>query len=290
MVFYGIEKKRKEILREVLKEILKERESVMDIVNKDIDGGKAFDWGKASEDYAKFRDIYPQEFYDKIRNRNLCIGGQKVLDVGTGTGVIPRNMYHYGAKWTGTDISENQIAQAKILSKGMEIDYFVQSTETLSFPAESFDVITACQCFWYFDHDRIQSEFFRMLKPEGRILILYMAWLPFEDEIAGASEKLVLKYSPKWSGAGETIHPIDIPDCYKEHFELVYHEEYPLKVRFTRESWNGRMKACRGVGASLTKQEISEWEQEHTKLLGEIAPAEFDILHYGAIAELKVKK
>lgn len=49
MVFYGIEKKWKEILREVLKEILKERESVMDIVNKDIDGGKAFDWGKASE-------------------------------------------------------------------------------------------------------------------------------------------------------------------------------------------------------------------------------------------------
>ena len=33
-------------------------------------------------------------------------------------------------------------------------------------------------------------------------------WLPFEDRIAGASEV------------------------------LVYHEEYPLKVHFTRESWN----------------------------------------------------
>lgn len=38
-----------------------------------------------------------------------------------------------------------------------------------------------------------------MLKPDGRILVLYMAWLPYEDEIAGESEKLVLKYSPKWS-------------------------------------------------------------------------------------------
>lgn len=64
-------------------------------------------------------------------------------------------------------------------------------------------------------------------------------------------------------------------------------EEYPLKVHFTRESWNGRMKACRGIGASLTEQEILEWEQEHMTLLNEIAPAEFEILHYAAIAELK---
>lgn len=127
------------------------------------------------------------------------------------------------------------------------------------------------------------------LKPNGRILVLYMAWLPFEDKIAGESEKLVLKYSPNWSGAGETRHPIDIPDCYKEKFELVYHEEYPLYVPFTRESWNGRMKACRGVGASLTETEIASWEQEHVALLEKIAPDAFDILHYAAIAELKRK-
>ena len=262
----------------------------MNITNQNIDDGTAFDWGKTSSDYAKFRDIYPQEFYDKMINHGLCIHGQAVLDVGTGTGVIPRNMYPYGAKWIGTDISENQIEQAKILSKDMNIDYYALPTENINFPDCSFDVITACQCFWYFDHEQIMPKFFHMLKPEGRLLVLYMAWLPFEDKIAGASEKLVLKYSPKWSGAGEKMHPILIPDCYKEKFRLVYHEEYPLKVHFTRESWNGRMKTCRGIGASLGKEEILAWEQEHKKLIGEIAPAEFDILHYGAIAELKVIK
>lgn len=261
----------------------------MNIVNKNIDGGKAFDWGKTSSDYAKFRDIYPQKFYDKIINRELCINGQNVLDIGTGTGVLPRNMYRYGAKWTGTDISEKQIEQAKILSEGMDIDYYAQSAENVDFPDNSFDVITACQCFWYFDHEQIMPELHRMLKTGGRILVLYMAWLPFEDEIAGASEKLVLKYSPKWSGAGETVHPIFIPDCYLRDFELVYHEEYPLDVQFTRESWNGRMKACRGIGASLTDEEIALWEQEHMKLLTDIAPEEFNILHYGAVAELKKK-
>lgn len=261
----------------------------MYITDNNIDGGKAFDWGKTSADYAKFRDIYPQEFYDKIIKRKLCVKGQTVLDIGTGTGVIPRNMYHYGAKWIGTDISENQIEQAKILSKGMDIDYYVSATEDIDFPDNYFDVITACQCFWYFKHEQIIPKFFRMLKPNGHILILYMAWLPFDDEIAGESEKLVLKYSPEWSGSGETIHPIYIPDCYNQKFELVYHEEYPLSVHFTRESWHGRIKACRGIGASLSNVKINAWAQEHIKLLSEIAPSEFNILHYGAIAELKKK-
>lgn len=196
-------------------------------------------------------------------------------------------MYEFGAKWTAADISEQQIEQAKILSEGMDIDYYTVSTENINFPDNSFDVITACQCFWYFDHETVMPEFYRMLKTGGSVLVLYMAWLPYEDIIADASEELVLKYSPKWSGAGETVHQIEIPACYKKNFDLVYHEEFTLKVSFTRDSWNGRMKACRGVGASLTEKEISMWEQEHRKLLKQIAPDKFDILHYGAIAEIR---
>ncbi|MDE6672410.1 MAG: class I SAM-dependent methyltransferase [Ruminococcus sp.] len=259
----------------------------MYIKNKNIDGGKSFDFGRTSEDYAKFRDIYPQKFYDSILERNLCIKGQKVLDLGTGTGVLPRNMYRYGAEWTGIDISENQIEQAEILSADMDIKYYAQAVEDIKFPCDSFDVITACQCFWYFDHSKIMPELYNILKPDGSILILYMAWLPYEDRIAGASEKLVLKYNPTWSGAGEKIHPVFIPDCYNEKFQLVYHEEYCLNVPFTRESWHGRMKSCRGIGASLTESEISAWESEHMNLLSEIAPDSFEIKHYVALAELK---
>ena len=259
----------------------------MEIIDKKLDGGKAFDWGKTSNDYAKYRDIYPQEFYDKIVSRNLCIDGQSVLDLGTGTGVIPRNMYPYGAKWIGTDISENQIEQAKLLSQGMDIEYYAKSAENIDFQENSFDVITACQCFWYFDHEMIMPTLHKLLKDDGRILVLYMAWLPYEDKIAGESEKLVLKYSPNWSGAGETMHPIFIPECYNDKFELVYHDEYKINVHFTRDSWNGRMKACRGVGASLSESEIASWEKEHMELLESIAPEEFDILHYAAIAELR---
>lgn len=259
----------------------------MNISNPEIDSGKAFDWGRTSADYAKFRDIYPSEFYEKIAARGLCVDSQRVLDIGTGTGVIPRNMQKFGARWTGADISENQIEQAKRLSEGMDIDFYAKPAEELDFADGTFDVITACQCFWYFDHEVIIPKLHRMLKPGGRLLVLYMAWLPFEDKIAGASEELVLKYNPKWSGCGETVHPIFIPELYYEKFELVYRGEYPLNVRFTRESWNGRMKACRGVGASLNEKQIADWESEHLALLEKIAPPEFDIRHYAAMAELK---
>ena len=56
------------------------------MVIRDIDKGRAFDWGRTSEDYAKYRDIYPQEFYDCILDLGLCKDGQKVLDIGTGIG------------------------------------------------------------------------------------------------------------------------------------------------------------------------------------------------------------
>ena len=186
----------------------------MDIRDDRIDEGKAFDWGKTSEAYAKYRDIYPEEFYKKVADRGLCVKGQRVLDLGTGTGVLPRNMYKFGAEWVGTDISPEQIEQAKLLSEeaGMNIEYKTVSAEKLDFPFGSFDVITACQCFWYFDHDKVAPEFSRILKKDGRLVILFMAWLPFEDEIAGKSEDIVRKYSPSWTGGGETKHPIFIPD------------------------------------------------------------------------------
>ncbi|MCM1468031.1 MAG: class I SAM-dependent methyltransferase [Alistipes sp.] len=264
----------------------------MEIRNENIDGGKSFDWGRTSKEYAKYRDIYPEEFYRKIISRNLCVKGQRVLDVGTGTGVLPRNLYPYGASFVGTDISDGQIAEAERLSKeqDMDITYVVCAAENLDFADNTFDVVTACQCFWYFDHEKTSPSFARMLKPGGKLLVGYMAWLPFEDEIAGASEDLVLKYSPKWSGAGETKKPIFIPECVNDYFEPVYHEEFDLKVPFTKETWHGRMKACRGVGASLSEEELGRWEREHRALLDRIAPEEFSVLHYAAFSELRVRK
>ena len=171
----------------------------------------------------------------------------------------------------------------------MEIQFLCVSAEDLDFPDETFDVITACQCFWYFKHETVIPKLAKLLKPDGRLLIMNMAWLPFEDPIAGKREEIVLKYSPKWTGAGETRHPVRIPPVVFDYFELEDHEEYDLMVPFTKESWHGRMKACRGVGASLSGKELNAWDIEHRKFLDENAPERFDIHHYAALAVLGKK-
>ena len=170
----------------------------------------------------------------------------------------------------------------------MDIEFKTVSAENIDFPADSFDVITACQCFFYFDHEKIAPELHRILKKDGRLVILYMAWLPYEDEIAKKSEEIVIKYNPAWTGSGEKKRPINIPDVMNEYFDLEDQEIYELKVPFTRDTWHGRMIACRGVGASLSPEELAKWDIEHREFL-ETVPERFDVLHYAAVAVLKRK-
>ncbi len=258
------------------------------INNKNIDNGKGFDWGLTSKDYAKYRDIYPPEFYQKIVDSGLCTKGQKVLDLGTGTGVLPRNMAKYGAEFVGADISENQIIQAKKLSKaaGLNFEYVVASAENFNFPDNTFDVVTACQCFMYFDKAIALPKIHNVLKNNGHFATLFMSWLPFESEIAKASEDLVLKYNPSWTGGRMKRCQIEAPDWLGGMFKVANAFAYPVNITFTRETWHGRIKACRGIGASsLTADEISAWEKEHLNYLA-TQPEVFDIIHYVSVLDL----
>lgn len=259
---------------------------------KNIDNGKEFDWGKSSDDYAKYRDIYPDEFYEKIIELGLCTKGQTVLDLGTGTGVLPRNMYKYGADFTGADISDNQIAAARRLSEenSMDIKYVVASAETINFPDNTFDVVTACQCFMYFDTKIAMPKIYKVLKSGGHLLILFMSWLPYESEIAAKSEELILSYNPDWNGAHYKPNKnmsAQTPEWCNGMFEVEREFGYNVNLQFTRESWNGRMKACRGMGASsLNAEEIEAWEKEHIVYLKTI-PENFDIPHWVTVLDLK---
>ena len=125
-----------------------------------------------------------------------------------------------------------------------------------------------------------------MIKSHGKFVVLYMAWLPYDDELALKSDELILKYNPVWSGCGEVRHNIEIPSDYQDYFDIDYQEIFDLDVPFSRESWHGRMRACRGVGASLSDEDIAKWDKEHIAMLNESAPQNFTVKHYGAICVL----
>ena len=259
------------------------------IAKEGIDNGKDFDWGKVSEDYAKFRDIYPELFYKKIIEMGLCLEGQRVLDLGTGTGVLPRNLYKYGASFVGADISENQIEQAGRLSAeaGLDIEFIVSSAEEISFPDKSFDAVTACCCFIYFEKDIVLPKIHKILKDGGQFCILSLVWLPDENEIAARSEEMILKYNPLWTGGGMKRKFAEMPEWPKGLFKIKNAEVFDLNIGFTRESWNGRMKACRGMGASsLSESEMTMFEKEHMEFL-KSQPESFEILHQVRVLNLQ---
>jgi len=262
----------------------------MEIVNKDIDNGQGFDWGRTSGDYAKFRDIYPEVFYQKLIGIGLCVKGQRVLDIGTGTGVLPRNLYKYGAEFTGADISENQIEQARRLSKeaGMDISYVVSPAETLDFPGHSFDVVTASQCYTYFDKDVIFPKIHSILKPAGHFCISLVVWTPGGSVIADKSEALVVKFNPSWSPYEKDRFPYSFPEQAQGLFEVAHSLEYETPVTFTRESWHGRMRTCRGISAAscMSAEEIARWEKEHIEYLQSV-PEVFDIPHLVTVLNLR---
>ncbi len=54
---------------------------------------------------------------------------------------------------------------------------------------------------------------------------------------------------------------------------------YDEPIQFTREEWRGRIRACRGIGAALTPEQVEKFDREHDEFLQKIAGDKFTILH-----------
>ncbi len=235
-----------------------------------IDNGNEFDFGRTSDDYAKYRDIYPKSMYEKLIAFGIGRKGQSIVDLGSGTAVLPINLCHTGAQFVATDISENQVLYGKrvVKKKGIDnIQFKVCSAEKTGFADNSFDVVTAVQCFQYFNADKAAKEIFRILKPSGLFCKIFMDWLPYEDEIIAEMENLVLKYSPDWNGKGFKKFKYQYPSWADEKFKIEIIHSYDALLDFSKEAWIGRIKSCRGVGASLSNEEIAKFETEYRDLL-----------------------
>jgi len=254
-----------------------------------IDNGGEFDFGKTSLDYSKFRDIYPKSMYEKLYAFGIGHKGQKILDLGTGTGVFPRAMYSYGAKFIGVDIAEEQIKYAKKLSENMNILYKICSAESTGLGSDEFDIITSVQSFIYFDREKVVPEIKRLLKNNGKMVVAWMAWLPHESKIAEETEKLVLKYNPKWNGCGYKRSDNSSLNIAPETFEAEQEINYTENLEFNYETWAGRTRACRGVSATLPEGVVQEFNNEHLELLKGLTKEPFEIIHEIKISIFKIK-
>lgn len=246
-----------------------------------VDHGRTIDWGKTSEDYSTYRSGPPASFYERLKVLGVGLKDQTILDLGTGTGLLAREFAKNQALVTGTDISEGQIEAAKKQAEqqNLKINFQVAAAESQPFPDHSFDVITANQCWLYFDKAKVIPEVKRLLKKDGMLVTSHFSWLVREDKVAQQSEALILKHNPQWTASDwPGIIPVS-PKWAEGHFKIKAMFYYDELIPYTREAWRGRMRACRGVGASMSEKEVFAFDQEHEELLKKIAPENFSVLH-----------
>lgn len=246
-----------------------------------IDAGTAFDWGRTSQDYDRYRPGPPDSFYRLLAAHGIGLPGQDILDLGTGTGLLARRFATAGANATGVDISASQIemARAAALREGVAVKFVSSPADDTGLPDDAFDVVTANQCWIYFDTKQVLREVRRLLRPDGRLLVSHFSFMPRMDPLVAASEALVLKYSPDWSGADwDGVIPAE-PRWARGELDLIGLFVYDEQIPFTHDSWRGRMRALRGIAASLDEAEVRAFDTEHAALLRESVPDEFTVRH-----------
>lgn len=246
-----------------------------------IDGGRAADWGRTSSDYAAHRPGPPASFYSRLKALGIGLPGQRVLDLGTGTGLLARQFARQGCRVAGIDIAAGQVDAARRLAaeEGLDVAFAVAPAEETGQAASSFDAVTASQCWLYFDKPRAIAEVKRVLAPGGVLVTSHFSWLPRLDAIARRSEDLVLQFNPQWGGADWAGAIPAMPQWAVADFNLTGMLWYDEDIPFTAEAWRGRMRACRGVGATLSEGEVERFDAAHAALLQEIAGPSFTIRH-----------
>jgi SAM-dependent methyltransferase len=244
------------------------------------DPGRNIDWGRTSADYAAFRPGPPDDFYARLAALGIGRGGQRILDLATGTGVLARRFAAQGAHSAGIDISDEQIAMARRLAaeENLAVEFRVAPAEAVPFSDGSFDAVTANQCWIYFDAPRAIADARRLTGRGGLLAVSHFSWLPRLDPVARATEKLVLRFNPQWTAADWSGDVPPIP-TWAEGLRLVGFFVYDAPIGFTHETWRGRIRACRGVGAGLPADEITAFDAAHAQLLERITPENFTVLH-----------
>lgn len=94
--------------------------------------------------------------------------GDRVLDVGTGPGLVASMAAERGANPIGLDFSETMLAEARRLHP--QLEFHAGSAEALPFGDNEFDAVVGNFVLHHSgDPNKVLKEAFRVLRPEGRM-------------------------------------------------------------------------------------------------------------------------
>ena len=232
-------------------------------------------FGKAAIDYGAFRAGFPKSIYDRLADFNVGLRGQKLIDLGTGTGTLARGFALSGCKVIGVDPDPRMIEQAKKLDRerNVQVRYVEATAESTSLEGGAADVVTAGQCWHWFDRPRALTEVDRLLRPGGKLVIAHFDWLPLAGNVVEATEGLIMQYNSDWHfDGGVGMYPQWLPDLSDAGIRDIQTFSYDEDVRYTPEAWRGRIRASASV-AALDEDSARNFDADHAEILAARFPA-----------------
>ncbi|MBC8328126.1 MAG: methyltransferase domain-containing protein [Planctomycetes bacterium] len=242
------------------------------------------DFGRHSDDYAAFRPGLPASFYLRL-DALVRLRGARALDLACGPGTVALELAARGSAVVGIDVAAGQIAAAERVAaeRGLAsaARFLVATAEDTGLDDGGFDLVTAGQCWHWFDSAAALAEARRVLRPGGLLAIVAYSYLAEHSAAAAATEELILEFNPAWTMAGWTgLFPEQIDEVIRHGFELVEQFCYQEPELFSHEAWRGRMRTCNGVGSGgLPPAEVARFDQALGRLLARRFPDPVPVLH-----------
>ena len=161
------------------------------------------DFARTAADYARHRAGFSPRLIDELLARGIAGPSARVADLGTGTGSLARLFAQRDFAVTGVDIAAPLLEQAARLDReaGVRIDYVQAPAESTGLPSGAFDLVSAGQCWHWFDRAAAAREVARLLTPGGSVVIAHFDWLAIPGGVVEATHEIVLRYTPPGDAA-----------------------------------------------------------------------------------------
>lgn len=221
---------------------------------------KRFD-GKG-EIYAKARPKYSGELIEYLKNAPYIPADSLFADIGSGTGIFTEQLLGCGYKVYA--IEPNADMRKKAEEKLSGNDNFISvdgEASATNLPDRSVDFITAAQAFHWFDAEAFKKECERILKPNGKIIIVYNS----RDESAECTKALAAlrhKYNPEFHGFSNGISEEKCIAFFGGKCEIFRADNSPV---YDRQSYIDR-----ALSSSYSLREGDEKFDEYLKEIGAI--------------------
>ncbi|MGB3637037.1 MAG: class I SAM-dependent methyltransferase [Rivularia sp. (in: cyanobacteria)] len=214
-----------------------------------------------AENYTKYRPIYPDAVIDKILE-NLTSATQIVAaDIGAGTGISARQLAKLGVNVIAI---EPNSAMREAAESHQNVEWKNGSAEATNLPDASVDLITCFQAFHWFKPESTLTEFRRILKPQGRLAIV------FQD--INRDDKFTQVYGEIISKAANNRPPTDFnskiePVIKSSIFQYIDRYQFPHKQKLDLSSLIGLVKSISFISSeeTLQKQLVDDLETLHQR-------------------------